>query len=105
MLSYSTVLPEHLPDFYNYLLSYPENPPANVKDVLYLGTGEIRVKTDIAHTPQNSPEGFYLISVMGSEQAGLGGPNGALIRKVAVGRSLSNLQDVLVNIRQTLETH
>lgn len=66
-----------------------------------MGTGEIRVKTDIARTPQNSPEGFYLISLMGSEQAGLGGPNGALIRQVAVGRSQSNLQDVLVNIRQT----
>ena len=35
MLSYSKVLPEHLVDFYNYLLSYPENPLPNVQDVLY----------------------------------------------------------------------
>jgi hypothetical protein len=47
--------------------------------------------------------GFYLIMVMGSEQAGLTGVKGSIIRKVAVGRSVSNLQDTLTTIRNTLE--
>jgi hypothetical protein len=40
---------------------------------------------------------------MGSEQTGLTGVKGSMVRKVAVGRSVSNLQDVLTTIRDTLE--
>jgi hypothetical protein len=40
---------------------------------------------------------------MGSEQAGLTGLTGSIVRKVAVGRSVSNLQDALTTIRNTLE--
>jgi hypothetical protein len=47
--------------------------------------------------------GFYLIMAMGSEQTGLTGVKGSMVRKVAVGRSVSNLQDVLTTIRDTLE--
>ena len=47
--------------------------------------------------------GFYLIMSMGSEQAGLTGAKGSIVRKVAVGRSVSNLKDALTNIRNTLE--
>jgi hypothetical protein len=47
--------------------------------------------------------GFYLIMAMGSEQAGLTGPKGSIVRKVAVGRSVSNLQNALTNIKNTLE--
>jgi hypothetical protein len=47
--------------------------------------------------------GFYLIMVMGSEQAGLTGAKGSIIRKVAVGRSVSNLQDALTTIKNALE--
>lgn len=47
--------------------------------------------------------GFYLITAMGSEQAGLTGPKGAIVRKEAVGRSVSNLQNLLISIRNTLE--
>jgi len=47
--------------------------------------------------------GFYLILAMGSEQAGLTGFEGSIVRKVVVGRSLSDLQDALTNIRNTLE--
>lgn len=47
--------------------------------------------------------GFYLIMAMGSEQAGLTGPNGAIVRKTAVGRSISNLHNLLTSIRNTLE--
>jgi hypothetical protein len=49
------------------------------------------------------PSGFYLVNIMGSEQAGLTGPKGAIVRKVAVGRSLSNLEDALNSIKGTLE--
>jgi hypothetical protein len=47
--------------------------------------------------------GFYLIIVMGSEQAGLTGIKGSIVRKTAVGRSVSNLQNALRNIKTTLE--
>jgi hypothetical protein len=32
MLSYDKALPERLPDFYHYLLAYPNAKPANVED-------------------------------------------------------------------------
>jgi hypothetical protein len=47
--------------------------------------------------------GFYLIMAMGSEQAGLTGAKGAIVRKTAVGRSVSNLQNALATIRNVLE--
>jgi hypothetical protein len=47
--------------------------------------------------------GFYLIMVMGSEQAGLAGVKGSIVRKAAVGRSISSLQKALTTIRITLE--
>ena len=50
----------------------------------------------------NQP-GFYLIMALGSEQAGLSGPRGSIVRKVAVGRSVSNLKETLTSIKNTLE--
>jgi len=47
--------------------------------------------------------GFYLIMAMGSEQTGLTGVKGSIVRKVAVGRSVSNLQNALMTIKDTLE--
>jgi hypothetical protein len=47
--------------------------------------------------------GFYLIKFMGSEQAGLTGLKGSIVRKVAVGRSASSLQKSLTAIKDTLE--
>jgi len=53
----------------------------------------------------NQP-GFFLIMLMGSEQAGLTGVKGSIVRKTAVGRSVSNLQNALMNIKNSLEgTH
>jgi len=48
--------------------------------------------------------GFYLIMAMGSEQAGLTGVKGSIVRKAAVGRSVSNLRNALANIKNTLES-
>jgi hypothetical protein len=47
--------------------------------------------------------GFYLIMAMGSEQAGLTGFKGSIVRKVAVDRSASSLQKSLMAIKNTLE--
>jgi len=47
--------------------------------------------------------GFYLIKEMGSEQAGLTGVKGAIVRKVAVGRTASSLQKSLATIKSILE--
>jgi hypothetical protein len=47
--------------------------------------------------------GFYLITAMGSEQAGLTGAKGSIIRKTAVGRSISHLQNGLTTIKSMLE--
>jgi hypothetical protein len=47
--------------------------------------------------------GFYLIMAMGSEQAGLTGMKGSIVRKVAVGRSVKSLQNSLVSIKNALE--
>ena len=48
--------------------------------------------------------GFYLIMAMGSEQSGLTGVKGSIVRKTAVGRSVSNLKNALTTIRDTLES-
>jgi hypothetical protein len=47
--------------------------------------------------------GFYLIKEMGSEQAGLTGVKGSIVRKVAVGRTASSLQKSLATIKTILE--
>ncbi len=47
--------------------------------------------------------GFYLIMAMGSEQTGLTGIKGSIVRHVAVGRSVSNLQNALASIKAALE--
>jgi len=49
------------------------------------------------------PGGFYLIKVMGSEQSGLTGIKGSIVRKVAVGRSVDGLKKSLAAIKSTLE--
>ncbi len=48
--------------------------------------------------------GFYLITLKGSKQAGLTGLKGSIVRKVALDRSRSSLERVLVTIKQKLES-
>jgi hypothetical protein len=144
MLSYSKALPERLPDFYQYLVAYPNAKPTNVEDTFYWGRVKFGLKPtlrvvqmltmrgnpndevayaiaekqlysshyfetalDISFCVRGSDDptkpGFYLISAMGSEQAGLTGPKGSIVRKEAVGRSVSNLRNGLNTIRNTLE--
>ncbi len=48
--------------------------------------------------------GFYVITVKGSKQAGLTGLKGSIVRKVAVNKTRSSLERVLVTIKQKLES-
>lgn len=144
ILSYSRALPEYLPVFYNYLLSYPREKPANVDDIFYWAKVKFGLKPtlrivhvvtmrgntdygrayavaekqlyashyfqtalDLTFCVSDSSDpgraGFYLIKVMGSEQAGLTGFKGSIVRKVAVDRSASTLQKSLAAIKNALE--
>lgn len=55
---------------------------------------------------QESPKrpGFYLITLKGSQQAGLTGFKGGIVRKVAVDKTRSSLERALGSIKQRLET-
>ena len=48
--------------------------------------------------------GFYLITIKGSQQAGLTGFKGGIVRKVAVDKTRSSLQKVLAVYKQNLES-
>jgi hypothetical protein len=53
---------------------------------------------------QENPErGFYLITFKGSQQAGLTGLKGGIVRKVAVDKTRSSLERALGAIKQSLE--
>ncbi|MFN8009729.1 MAG: hypothetical protein U0V70_22380, partial [Terriglobia bacterium] len=146
MLSYHTVLPKILPDFYNYLLDYPKNKPQNVTSqftwekvkfglkptlrviqvlVMHGTTPEtpayviaqkqlysshyFETALDLSYVIRSSDDpqkpGFYLIQVMGSEQSGLTGFKGSIIRRVAVDRSVTSLQKSLAAIKATMESN
>ena len=57
----------------------------------------------IPEAADSSQAGFYLIMAMGSEQAGLTGFKGSIVRKVAVDRSASSLKKSLMTIKDVLE--
>lgn len=144
MLSYSKALPRYFPDFYNYLLTYPEGKPADVQNSFYWAKVKFGLKPTLRvvhvltlqrETPGGpiiavaekqlysshyfetaldlafcipeatgpSRSGFYLIMAMGSEQAGLTGFKGSIVRKVAVDRSASSLKNSLMSIKNVLE--
>ena len=145
MLSYYNALTERLPEFYQYLLSYPNAKPASVENTFYWAKVKFGLKPTlrIVHvvTMRGNPEddvayaiaekqlysshyfstaldlsfcvrgsedpknqGFYLIMAMGSEQAGLTGFKGSIVREAAVSRSVSSLRNALTTIRNTLES-
>jgi len=146
MLSYDTALPAYLPEFYRYLLAYPNARPRNVEDRFYWAKVKFGLRPtlrvihmaimrgspgdDIAYAiarkqlysshyfdtaldlafcvrgPDNSRHpGFYLIVALSTEQSALAGLKGGIIRKIAVGRSSSDLQAALTNIRNALEAN
>jgi len=64
-----------------------------------------RAALDLTVCVREKPEerGFYLITVKGSEQAGLTGFKGGMVRHVAVGKTRSSLERALATIKQRLE--
>jgi hypothetical protein len=54
-------------------------------------------------TDKSDQNGFYLITLKGSKQAGLTGLKGGIVRKVAVDKTRSSLERALDTIRQKLE--
>jgi hypothetical protein len=57
----------------------------------------------VPETADPNRPGFYLIRVMGSEQAGLTGIVGSIVRKIASIRSTSSLKKALTIIKTTVE--
>lgn len=53
---------------------------------------------------ENPDHGFYLITLKGSQQAGLTGFKGGIVRKVAVDKTRSSLERALGAIKQKLES-
>ena len=52
----------------------------------------------------NKENGFYLITVQGSQQAGLTGFKGGIVRNVAVDKTRSSLQKALAAYKEKLES-
>ena len=96
-----------------------------VQAILYRGTGstdpayaiavkqlyashyfETALDLTVCVRDQEHPEhpGIYLITLKGSQQAGLTGLKGGIVRKVAVDKTRSSLERVLGSIKQKLES-
>ena len=145
MLSYYEVLPRDLPDFYKYILDYPNAKPANVVNSFHWEKLKFGMKPTlrIVHVlimhgdkPGQPPyviaekqlysshyfetaldltfvlrgsddptqSGFYLVRTMACEQAVLtGGFKGSVVRRIAVDRSVSDLQKSLASMKDILE--
>jgi hypothetical protein len=58
----------------------------------------------VTDSEQPAKRGFYLITLKGSQQAGLTGFKGGIVRKVAVDKTRSSLERALVSIKQKLES-
>lgn len=58
----------------------------------------------VRDTSSPAKDGFYLIMMMGSEQTGLTGLKGSIIRRVAVDRSVADLRDSLLTVKDALES-
>jgi len=58
----------------------------------------------VKDTEHRNQAGFYLITLKGSQQAGLTGLKGGIVRKVAVDKTRSSLEKALASIKQKLES-
>jgi hypothetical protein len=58
----------------------------------------------VQDTQAAGSSGFYLITLKGSQQAGLTGLKGGIVRKVAVDKTRSSLEKALASIKQRLES-
>jgi hypothetical protein len=49
------------------------------------------------------PGGFYLLTLKGSEQDGLTGMKGSILRRIVVDKTRDSLESALSSIKQTVE--
>jgi hypothetical protein len=145
LLSYSKPLVGYMPDFYKYLLIYPNGRPKNIEEMFYWekvkfglqptlrvlqvvtarGTGrppnlayaiatkqlysshyfQAALHLTFCIRDEVTPKrpAFYLVTLIGSEQAGLTGLKGSVIRRIAVTRAASSLERSLMVIKRALE--
>lgn len=59
---------------------------------------------DLTFCASDKKNGFYLITIKGSQQAGLTGFKGGIVRKVAVDKTRSSLQKALAVYKEKLES-
>jgi hypothetical protein len=52
---------------------------------------------------ENTPHGFYLLTLKGSQQDGLTGVKGSILRKVVADKTRSSLESALASIKRSLE--
>ena len=50
-----------------------------------------------------TPHGFYLLTLKGSEQEGLTGFSGSILRKMVVDKTRSSLETALASIKSSVE--
>jgi hypothetical protein len=53
--------------------------------------------------PKPQARGFYLLTIKGSEQEGLTGPKGSMLRKVVVDKTRGSLESALASIKRSVE--
>lgn len=58
----------------------------------------------VKDTRKPNEPGFYLITLKGSQQAGLTGLKGGIVRKVAVDKTRSSMERALASLKERLET-
>jgi hypothetical protein len=95
----------------NHGIVYRASDPQHQVHVLAIkqlyATHYFQTALDLSFCVQSSrtsgSDGFYLITVKTSRQAGLTGLKGGMIRKVAVNKTRSSLEGALNSIRQSLE--
>lgn len=57
----------------------------------------------VADNANPSRRGFYLLTLKGSEQEGLTGPKGSILRKIVVDKTRSSLERALASIKRSVE--
>lgn len=66
--------------------------------------GALDLTVCVKDSQSPNPSGFFLITLKGSQQAGLTGLKGGIVRKVAVDKTRSSLERALASIKQKLES-
>ena len=89
--------------------STPKEPAYSVAEKQLYSSHYFETALDITFCINGSDNpkqpGFYLVQVMGSEQAGLTGFKGSMVRHVALSHSVSDEQTSLAAIKTALEHH